>query len=144
MKCEIFIDKNKDEEVQIFVHEKNALAEKIKELCENDGQEIFGKKDRMTYRINTSDVVCFFSENNKVFVMTDNEKYEIDKRLYELEEKCPDSFIRINQSCIANLDKIQSFGSTLSASLTVNFKNGYRDYVSRRQLKYVKERLMKK
>ena len=144
MKCRIFIDKNKEEEVQIFVHEKSALAEKIKELCEKDTQEILGKKDRMTHRINIPDVVCFLSENNKVFAMTDKEKYEIDKRLYELEEECSDSFIRINQSCIANLDKIQSFGSTLSASLTVNFKNGYRDYVSRRQIKYVKERLMKK
>ena len=50
MKCRIFIDKNKEEEVQIFVHEKNALAEKIKELCENDGQEIFGKKEKPTLK----------------------------------------------------------------------------------------------
>lgn len=144
MKCSIFIDKEKQEEVIIYARERTALVERIRELCTNENREIFGKKDRQMYRLEIPQIVCFVSENNKVFAMTDKEKYEVDKRIYELEEMCPDSFIKINQSCIANIDKIKSFGSTLSASLTVNFKNGYRDYVSRRQLKYVKERLIKK
>lgn len=144
MKCRFFIDKSREEEVQIFIHERNALAEKIKELCENDGLEMLGKKDRTTYRINLPEVVCFVSENNKVFAVTDRERYEVDKRLYELEAECPDSFIKINQSCIANISKIKSFDARISGTLLVNFKNGYCDYVSRRQLKNVKERLMKK
>jgi len=144
MKCRIFIDKNREEEVQIFAHENNALVEKIRQLCENDGQVLFGKKDREIYRINIPDVVCFVSENNKVYAMTDKDKFEVDKRIYELETECPDNFIKINQSCIANIDKISSFGTTISATLTVNFKNGYRDYVSRRRMKFVKERLLKK
>ena len=144
MKCRIFIDKNREEEVQIFVHERNALSEKIKELCQNDGLEIFGKKDRTTYRINMQEVVCFVSENNKVFAVTDMEKYEIDKRIYELEAECPETFVKINQSCIANISKIKSFDAKISGTLLVNFKNGYCDYVSRRQLKNVKERLLGK
>ncbi len=144
MKCRIFIDKNREEEVQIFAHGRNALTDKIRELCENDGLEMLGKKDRTTYRINLPEVVCFVSEGGKVFAVTDGEKYEIDKRIYELEKDCPDSFIKINQSCIANVSKIQSFDAKISGTLLVKFKNGYCDYVSRRQLKFVKERLMKK
>lgn len=144
MKCSIFIDKEREEEVRIFAHEKSALVEKLVLLAESDGFELIGKKDKTSYRLDLLKIVCFVSENGKVFALTDKEKYEVDKRMYELEEMCPDSFIKINQSCIANIDKIQSFGATLSASLTVNFKNGYHDYVSRRQLKNVKERLMRK
>ena len=144
MKCSIFIDKEREEEVQIFAHEKSALVEKLIFLAESDGFELIGKKDKTSYRLDLLKIVCFVSENGKVFALTDKEKYEVDKRMYELEEMCPDSFIKINQSCIANIDKIQSFGATLSASLTVNFKNGYHDYVSRRQLKNVKGRLMRK
>lgn len=144
MKCSIFIDKEREEEVQIFVREKSALVEKIVSLAESDGFELIGRKGKTSYRLSLLDIVCFVSENGKVFALADREKYEVDNRIYELEEMCSDNFIKINQSCIANIDKIQSFGATLSASLTVNFKNGYQDYVSRRQIKNVKERLMRK
>ena len=50
-------------------------------------------------------------------------------------------FIKINQSCIANIRQIQRFDTSFSGTLRVIFKNGYTDYVSRRQLKAVKERL---
>ena len=64
--------------------------------------------------------------------------------MVELEESLPDNFLKINKSCIANIDKIKSFDATITGTLAVNFKNGYRDYVSRRRMKSVKERLLKK
>ena len=42
---------------------------------------------------------------------------------------------------IANLKKVEKFSAAFSGALQVNFKNGYVDYVSRRNLKNVKERL---
>jgi DNA-binding LytR/AlgR family response regulator len=44
-------------------------------------------------------------------------------------------------SCIANLSKIKKFNASFSGSLSVVFKNGYTDYVSRRSVKFIKERL---
>ena len=144
MKCSIFIDKNGKEEVHIFARERTLLVEKIEQLVKQEGISLVGKKDRCLYNIELSDVVCFLSENNKVFAMLKRERYEIDEKLYELEDSLPESFVKINKSCIANVEMIASFDATFAASLAVNFKNGYRDYVSRRRVKYVKERVLKK
>lgn len=144
MKCTLVIDNNTEEEIKIFAHKKTPLIERIIALAEGDEQVLVGKKDKMLYRIGTDEVVCFVSEGNKVFAVTDTDKLEIDKRLYELEKMYPDCFVRINQSCLANISKIKSFDASIMGTLVVNFKNGLRDYVSRRQMKTVKERLMRK
>ena len=70
-----------------------------------------------------------------------NEEYLLKERLYSLEEKLPETFVRINQSCLANIKKMDRFDTTISGTLKIQFKNGHMDYVSRRQLKTVKERI---
>ena len=143
MKIKIFIDKEHDEEVIIYAHEKTELVDKIERLVKGE-ESIFAKRDRVSYNIELSDIVCFTAENNKVYAHTGKEAFEVEEKIYELEEFLPDNFIKINKSCIANIDKIKSFDATISGTLAVNFKNGYRDYVSRRRMKHVKERLIKK
>ena len=65
----------------------------------------------------------------------------IKMRLYEIEEKLGDDFVKINQSTVVNVKMIEKFSVSFGASLTVHLKTGRRDYVSRRQLKAVKERM---
>ena len=143
MKIKIFIDKEHDEEVIIYAHEKTELVDKIERLVNGD-RNIVAKRDRVSYNLDLSDIVCFTAENNKVYAHTGKEAFEVEEKIYELEESLTDNFIKINKSCIANIDKIKSFDATISGTLAVNFKNGYRDYVSRRRMKHVKERLLKK
>lgn len=143
MKIKIFIDKEHDEEVVIYAHEKTELVDKIERLVKGDGN-IVAKRDRVSYNINLCDVVCFTSDDNKVFAHSGKEMFEVDDKIYELEESLPDNFLKISKSCIANIDQIKSFDATISGTLAVNFKNGFRDYVSRRRMKHVKERLLKK
>ena len=50
-------------------------------------------------------------------------------------------YVKINQSCYANIKNIKKFESTIGGSLKVIFKNNYVDYISRRELKNVKERM---
>ena len=52
-----------------------------------------------------------------------------------------EGFVRINQSCLGNVRRIARFDASIGGSLMVTFENGHRDYVSRRQLKTVKERM---
>lgn len=140
MKCRIFIDKTHEEEILIYSHEKTPLIEKIENLVSDDTFELIGYKDREAVRLITNDVICFVAENNKVFAMTESEKFNLRFRLYQIEENLSDNFIRINQSCIANIDKIDRFDASFSGTLVVRFKNGYCDFVSRRQMKNIKER----
>lgn len=140
MKCIITIDKEHEEEVLIFAHEKTKLIEDILNLINNEN--VFtGYSDGEIHRLNLSEIYCFAVEDNKVYALTDKDKLQIKQRLYQVEEKLSDDFVKINQSCIANIKKIKKFDTSVSGMLTVTFKNGYRDYVSRRNLKSVKERL---
>ncbi len=140
MKCIITIDKEHEEEVLIFAHEKTKLIEDILNLINNEN--VFtGYSNGEIYRLNLSEIICFIVEDNKVYALTDKDKLHIKHRLYQVEEKLSDDFVKINQSCIANIKKIKKFDTSVSGMLTVTFKNGYRDYVSRRNLKSVKERL---
>ena len=143
MKIKVVIDKNLDEDVVVYAKERNELVDKIERLLSGD-DNIVAKRDRTLYNLNLSEIVCFTAENNKVFAHVGKEMFEVDEKIYELEETLPDNFLKINKSCIANIEKIKSFDATITGTLAVNFKNGYRDYVSRRRMKYVKERLLGK
>ena len=141
MKCELHIDKNTDEKVLIYAHEKNKAVDEIKSFVENQDIELIGYKDGEIEKLNPNKVNCFIIENSKIYAITDDDKYHVKLRLYNLEEMLGESFIKINQSCIANIRKIKKFDSSISGTLSVIFKNGYIDYVSRRNIKSIKERL---
>ena len=141
MKLQIVINPNRDEEITIYAHEKSPLVCEIEELVKSYSVDLIGYTENETVKLNLNDIYCFFTEDNKVFALTENEKYRLKSRLYQIEESLSDNFVKINQSCIANIKKIDKFKATVGGSLTVIFKNGHIDYVSRRNLKNVKERL---
>ena len=140
MKCKVFIDKNHEEEVVIYSHQRNSLVEQIESLVNSQEIEITGYKEQETVKLDLSEIFCFICEENKIYALTEKERFKIKLRLYQLEEKLPRNFVKLNQSCIGNVKKIQRFNASFGGSLSVEFKNGYKDYVSRRQLKIVKER----
>lgn len=141
MKCKTIVDPSRDEEVLIYVQKPSTLAKEIEALVSAESTELLGYNDREVVPLSPSDVACFTVENGKVYALTDKEKLQVRRRLYVLEESLGQSFVKINQSCIANIKKIQKFDVSLGGALLVCFENGYRDYVSRRQLKTVKERI---
>lgn len=141
MKLKITIDRVREEEVLVFAHERTRLVEDIERLVNSSTKELIGYSAGEAQRLSPSQVSCFAVENNKVYAVTDKEKMQIRLRLYQLEEILDTGFIKINQSCIANINEIKRFDSSISGALKVVFKNGYSDYVSRRNIKAVKERL---
>lgn len=141
MKLRIVLNKEHEEEILIYAHEKSRLVCEIEELINNSSIGFIGYNENETVKLNLNDVYCFFTENNKVYALIENDKYKLKYRLYQIEEKLNNNFVKINQSCIANVKKIDRFKASVGGSLTVIFKNGHRDFVSRRNLKNVKERL---
>lgn len=141
MKISVFIDENREEEIQIFAHKETELIKQIKALVNDFSSQIIGFKANEIFQLNANDIYCFTVENNKVFALTENDKFLLKNRLYSIEEGLSSDFIKINKSCIANIKKIDRFDASISGTLKVKFKNGYTDYVSRRSVKIVKERL---
>lgn len=141
MKYKLIIDETKDEELIITCHHKREVFDQIEQLITNMDAQLIGYENEDIVILNYDDVVCFVSDNNKVFALVGKHKYLIKKRLYQIEEQLDLNYVRINQSCIANIKQISKFSASFNGFLQVHFKNGYSDYVSRRELKNVKERI---
>ncbi len=141
MKFKVIIDENRDEELLLFLHSHSELEEKIKSLLNDNKTEIIGYRRREIVKLSPSDITCFFVESGRTYAKTENERFRVNLCIYELEEALGDGFVKINQSCIANISKIDRFDASLAGSLLVIFKDGTKDYVSRRQIKKVKERI---
>lgn len=141
MKCRIIIDKNHEEEVIIYAHERNETVESIEKFVSAAHPELIGYSGKSAEKFSLSEIYCFTVEGNKVYALTKDDKLQIKQRLYQIEEIADESFVKINQSCIVKVKCIKRFDASVSGTLRVTLKNGYTDYVSRRQLKAVKERL---
>lgn len=140
MKLNVFVDKNQEERIDIYIKEKSRIVEDIEKLISQDC-ELLCYKDGEVYKLSFSEIVLFSVENEKVAVFTEKDKFFIKERLYMIEEKMPSAFIKLNQSAIGNIKKIRKFDCSVSGTLKVTFTNGLTDFVSRRQVKAVKERL---
>ena len=141
MKCKTVVDPNREEEVIVYVHQRSKLSDDIEEYVTGYSSELIGYLDKSAVKLNQQDIFCIVVENNKIFALTENEKFRLKQRLYTLEEILNKDFVKINQSCIVNIKKIKKFDASFSGALSLTLKNGYKDYVSRRQLKFVKERI---
>ena len=136
-----FEKSNDKEEIVAYAKEKNKLIEAIEALCINEANTILAYDDNKIIELSYNDVDCFITINDKIYAVVENKKLIVKKRLYELDSLTGDSFIFINQNCLANINKIKYFEASIGGALLIVFKSGYKDYVSRRKLKYVKERL---
>lgn len=140
MKINIFIDKNREEEIIVYAKEKNKLICEIEELVNNNSAQIIGYNDGEAVCLNSNDIYAFIVENNKIYALLENSRYFLKCRLYTLTESLPNNFVKINQSAVVNLNKIKSFDTKVSGTLVVTLQNEFTDYVSRRNIKNIKER----
>ena len=141
MKCTVILDKTREEEIVIYAHQKNEMIFEIERMAQERPLQMTGFLNEEIVRLEPQDIYCFTVEGGRLYAIGENEKYLIKARLYNIEEILDKSFIKINQSSIANVKKIQKFDASISGTLKVIFKNGHTDYVSRRNIKNVKERL---
>ena len=141
MKCTVILDKTREEEIVIYAHQKNEMIFEIERMAQEKPLQMTGFLNEEIVRLEPQDIYCFTVEGGRLYAIGENEKYLIKARLYNIEEILDKSFIKINQSSIANVKKIQKFDASISGTLKVIFKNGHPDYVSRRNIKNIKERL---
>ena len=140
MKLNVFVDKTQEERIDIYIKEKRQIVEDIENLISEENILLCYKNSEI-YKVSFSEIILLTVENEKVAVFTEKDKFFVKERLYMAEEKLSSDFIRLNQSAIGNIRKIRKFDCSVSGTLKVTFTNGLTDYVSRRQVKAVRERL---
>lgn len=144
MKIDIDIDK-RYEEIQVILR-SNEMNDETMEILEKlkttKNKYILGKSDKKVYILDIKDIYFFYSENQKVFVETKDFRYEVDERLYEIEENFKNtSFIRVSKFSIVNLKKVKNIDMSFSGNLTINFINGKKESISRRYISKIKDYL---
>lgn len=144
MKIDIDIDK-RYEEIQVILRSNemnDETVEILEKLKTTKNKYILGKSDKKVYIVGIKDIYFFYSENQKVFVETEDFRYEVDERLYEIEENFKNtSFIRVSKFSIVNLKKVKSIDMSFSGNLTINFINGKKESISRRYISKIKDYL---
>ena len=141
MKFKLIIDKEKDEEIVVTVHERYPLIDEIEALISKNMDRIPGYIEDEIKMLSVSQIECVTVLDGKTYAIdSKNRQYRLKQRLYELEEQLPSSFIRINKSTLANETALDRFTVTIAGSVDAVFKCGYREYVSRRCFAQIKRR----
>lgn len=141
MQLRLFIHKDEDERIEIHARERNELVKQIETLVNNYAVNLNGYTETEIVPLTKDRIYRVFVEDNKVYASTDSGKLLLKLRLYQLEDLLGDAFIKINQSALVNKRHIKKFSSSWGGSLLVELTNGETDYISRRQTKYVMERM---
>lgn len=132
------------EEVIAKVEKRTKLIDEIERLCNEDdlkSNSVYGYYEDEIEIVEFKDVSCFYVNNNKLYASYKNGKsYLIKMKLWEIEDKLPDSFERISKSAIANWNMIARFSVDFAGAVIVIFKNGHKDYISRRCFQELKRR----
>ena len=146
MKIRVEVDKScPEDEIIIRCAQRNDAIERmygeLQELPRMQETILF-YKDHAECFIRLSSVLFFETDGREVHAHTAADVYRTDKRLYELEELLPKSFMRISKSTILNLQQVGSLERTLSAACTVSFANTHKQvYASRRYYPALRHRL---
>ena len=147
MKFKLIIDETTDESVTVVAHKRSLLTDELENavLRYSGNNEIFVYNDDEMKTVSFEKIECVSVLDGKCeIIVDDGRRYKINERLYEIEKRLPQYFIRINKSAIANEKAIEKFKTDFGGGVSVVFKCGYSDYVSRRCFAEIRRRYKKK
>ena len=144
MRFELIIDERAEETVTATVHRRSALTDELEALVAQyiGAGRLMGYSRGEVRPLTFGDIDCIYVEAGHTYAaLSDGQRCQLRMRLYEAEQLLPGCFVRINKSAVGSLRRIERFTSSVTGSVSVVFKGGYRDYVSRRCFPEIKRRL---
>lgn len=141
VKYKLIIDDQQEESIVITARSKTDLIKEIESLITKDSLILYGYKEEQIVPLDKNEVYAFYTLDGKVYASIKDGNLLIKERIYQLEESLSELFLKVNQGCLINVKKILRFESNLGGSIKVVMKNGYSDYISRRELQKVKRRM---
>ena len=119
----------------------NEKIEKIVSRITSVEKTLLCTKDRDLVKIKWCDIFYFESVEKKSFVYTENDIFNINKRLYEIESEMTNEFVRCSKSCIINLSKVKQFKTSFGSRLEVVMINNEKIIVNRNYVKEIKNKM---
>lgn len=120
----------KSKELENFVEYINnyELKEKNKVIVINDNYEF--------EEIRFDDVIIFYSDKKYNYCKTNQKRYRVKSKLYELEIMHRD-FMRISKSCIVNIKHVKKFDISETGKIFIKLDDHTEEIVSRRKTKEI-------
>lgn len=92
---------------ELNTSKREGIPEKANSVKASD--VVFGKKNNMIHKIKLDNILYFEALDKKVYAITKNDEYEVNHKLFEIEEICgAKRFMRISKSVVLNLERIGS------------------------------------
>ena len=135
------ISKNEEESAVINAAELTDSIKTAISLLENGEAVIVGYKDGEKCSLSVSRIYYIESVDDKSFVYTKNDCYEVRYKLYELEDTLDRRFLRVSKSMICNIRKIRSVKAAENARMKATLLNDETIMISRNYVKDLKKRL---
>ena len=142
MKIEVRLDAT-CEETTVVIY-TNRVADEVQNLARRLSQDapqvIVGFLEEEAMLLSQEEIYRVFAESGKVFAETENGRYQLRLRLYELEERLDGKrFVRISNAEIVNLGMVRGFDLSFAGTICVRMKNDTVTYVSRRYVSKIKQ-----
>lgn len=135
-------EKIQETEINIYCREMTSEIEKAVAILRMIDRKLTGVLEGETYLLDPDKVLFIDTADKKTFIYTENEVYETNLKLYELEEQLSGAgFFRGGKSCIINLRHIESLRTDLERRIRVTMDNGEKLLVSRQYAEELKRRL---
>ena len=126
------------EVLEIRCHRISDDVQEIISFVKSRQGQLSAVRDGQSIEVPLIDIFYAESVDNRVFIYTAKESYEVRLKLYELEEMMKGrSFLRVQKSMLLNLMKVKSIKPALSAIL----KNGEEVVISRKYVANLKQTL---
>ena len=142
-KVRIEIDPQCDEEIIVRCRNMSADVARIESLISSlDSSEMELELGDKIHFVKVSSILFFETDGSKTAAHTADRMYYTDLKLYELEERLPNSFMRISKSCIINVKAVSSIHKEITGICEAFFRNTQKKvYVSRGYYKSFKEKI---
>ena len=130
------------EVLEIRCHKVSDDVQEIISFVKSRQGQISTEKDGRRIEIPLIDIFYAESVDNRLFVYTAKDSYEVKLKLYELEDMLRGrTFIRVQKSLLLNLMKIKSIKPALSGRYTALLKNSEEVVISRKYVSDLKNAL---
>lgn len=132
-------------EVTIAYSEMTASVKRVSDFVRSVDQTILCRKDNEEYAIPVNNIYYVESVDKKVFVYCEEEVFQSNYKLYELENLLPHaSFVRVSKSTILNIEILKGVKTLVNSKLEAILSNGESICVTRKYLKDIREALLRR
>ena len=122
------------QEIEVIINcvADDPLVNKIISALNTVDAKLLCRRQGETFQLGLADILYIESVDRKTFLYTEEQVYETDRRLYELEDYLKDhSFFRTSKTTIINLRRTKSIRPEIGARLLLTMDNQEKIIVSR-------------